>query len=644
MLIPREKLFGNPEKATPRISPDGQYLAFRAPRDGVMNVWVAPLGRLDQAQPITNDRTTGVSQYFWAFDNRHILYLQDDNGNEDYHLFAVQRDGGDVHDLTPLDGISAQVVGMSPEFPEEILVGINDRDQHYLHDVYRLNILNGERTLVTQNPGFLGFVADHQYRVKLALAMTPDGEMEVHQADPSAENGWKLLIHLGAEDLMTSAPVGFDASGEVLYMVDSRQRDTAAFVTLHLKSGELREVFASDRADIDNLLQHPTKHHIQAVSYNYERPKWHVLDESIREDFAKLAQLERGDFSVTSRTADDQLWTVSYDADNAPIKFYLYDRRTKQATFLFSHRPELDQLPLAEMRPVVIPARDGLQLVSYLTLPRDCQVDANGRPTQPLPMVLLVHGGPWARDTWGFDPLHQLLSNRGYAVLAVNYRGSTGFGKKFINAADKQWAAAMHDDLLDAVDWAVKEKIAKREQVAIMGGSYGGYATLVGLTFTPETFACGVDIVGPSSLISLMENPPPYWMPMMPLMKARVGDWTSDEGREFLQSRSPLFRASEIRKPLLIGQGAQDPRVKQAESDQIVQAMKARDIPVTYMLFPEEGHGFDRPENNLSFFAVTEHFLAKHLGGRAEPIGAAFEGAKFEVPAGRDQIPDLPKN
>jgi dipeptidyl aminopeptidase/acylaminoacyl peptidase len=308
---------------------------------------------------------------------------------------------------------------------------------------------------------------------------------------------------------------------------------------------------------------------------------------------------------------------------------------------LFSHRPELAELPLAKMRPVVIPSRDQLDLVSYLTLPNGTDDDGDGRPNQPLPMVLLVHGGPWARDQWGFDPLHQLFANRGYAVLSVNYRGSTGFGKSFINAADRQWAETMHNDLIDAVQWAAREGIAIKDKTAIMGGSYGGYATLVGLTFTPDVFACGVDLVGPSSLISLLENPPPYWMPMMPMMKQRVGDWTTDEGRQFLQSRSPLFRAGEIKRPLLIGQGAQDPRVKQSESDQIVEAMKVKNIPVTYMLYPEEGHGFDRPENNLSFFAVTEHFLSQHLGGKAEPIGNAFHGSKVQIPVGADQIPGV---
>lgn len=639
VLIPREKLFGNPVKVGPQLSPNGKYLAFRAPRDGVMNVWIAPITDPENATAVTNDRTTGISQYFWAHTNEHILFLQDNNGDEDFHLYSTTLDGKTVKDLTPLQKISAQVVAVDEKFPDTVLVGINDRDQHYFHDVYRVNIRSGERELVLTNPGFAAFLADHDFNVRVALAFTPQGGMQIMKADSKADNGWSPLIEIGPEDSLTTAPAGFDGSNNILHLIDSRDRDTAAFKTLNLTTGELNEVFASKLADVDNLITHPTKRHVQAVGYTYDRPQWEILDESIRGDFEYLKNLVRGDFILLSRSLDDRKWTVAYDSDNGPVKFYLYDRDKKEAQFLFSHRPELEELPLAKMRSEIIESRDGLKLVSYLTLPNGTDSDDDGRPNAKLPMVLLVHGGPWSRDTWGFDPLHQLLANRGYAVLSVNYRGSTGFGKKFINAANGEWAAKMHDDLVDAVQWAIDENIADADKVAIMGGSYGGYATLVGLTFTPELFACGVDIVGPSSLISLLENPPPYWMPFMPMMKNRVGDWETEEGREFLKSRSPLFKAADIQRPLLIGQGAQDPRVKQVESDQIVKALEEKSIPVTYMLFPEEGHGFDRPENKLAFFAVSEVFLANHLGGRAEPIGYAFKGANFQIPSGANHVP-----
>ena len=293
------------------------------------------------------------------------------------------------------------------------------------------------------------------------------------------------------------------------------------------------------------------------------------------------------------------------------------------------------------MQPVVIKARDGLNLVSYLSLPPGTAGHDSIHPREPLPLVLDVHGGPWARDSWGFQPEHQLWANRGYAVLSVNYRGSTGFGKDFVNAGNRQWAGKMHDDLVDAVRWAIAEKIADPQRVAISGGSYGGYATLVGLTFTPQLFACGVDIVGPSNILTLLKTIPPYWKPAIQMFKIRVGDYSSEPGRKFLEERSPLSYVDRIERPLLIGQGANDPRVKQAESDQIVKAMQSKHIPVTYVLFPDEGHGFVRPANRLAFYAVTEAFLAKHLGGRYQPIGTAFQGSTITVPVGTRQVPEL---
>ena len=327
--------------------------------------------------------------------------------------------------------------------------------------------------------------------------------------------------------------------------------------------------------------------------------------------------------------------------DDGPVRYYRYDRPAKTATFLFTNRRALEGLPLAKMHPLVIKSRDGLNLVSYLTLPKAADPTDSGRPNEPLPLVLVVHGGPWGRDSWGYDTEHQLLANRGYAVLSVNYRGSTGFGKDFTNAGNQEWAGKMHDDLIDAVNWTVAEKIADPKRVAIMGGSYGGYATLVGLTFTPETFACGVDIVGPSNLQTLLSTIPAYWAPAMEMFKKRVGDLTTEEGKKLLNERSPLSYVERIQRPLLIGQGANDPRVKQSEADQIVRAMEKKKIPMTYVLFPDEGHGFARPENNLAFYAVAEAFLARELGGRYEPIGAAFAGSTITCPEGAEQVPGL---
>jgi dipeptidyl aminopeptidase/acylaminoacyl peptidase len=640
-LIPRREFFGNPDKARARISPDGSKLAFLAPVDGVLNVWVGPVADLDAAKAVTKDTKRGIMNFFWAYTSKHILYTQDKDGDEDWHVYAVDLETDEIKDLTPLEKISAQIDGVSEKFPEEILVGINDRDNHELHDIYKVNILSGERELVQQNPGFAGFMTDDDYRVRLAFTFTPDAGQLYLLPDEKAEEGWKEYLSIGAEDAMTTGAAGFDKTGDILYFLDSRDRNTAALTTIDLNTGEQKVLAKNDQADISDVITHPTEKHVQAVKFTYLRTEWQVLDEAIAPDLEYLKTVEDGELQLTSRTLDDRTWTVAYTRDDGPVDFYLYDREAKKAEFLFTSNPSLDELPLVKMHAVEIEARDGLKLVSYLSLPKPSDPDGDGVPKEPLPMVLNVHGGPWARDTWGYDPEHQLWANRGYAVLSVNYRGSTGFGKEFLNAANREWAAAMHDDLIDAVNWAVEQGIAQKDKVAIVGGSYGGYAALVGLTFTPEVFACGIDQVGPSSLVTLMQNPPPYWAPFMPVMKLRVGDWTTEEGREFLESRSPLFHVEKIKRPLLIVQGAQDPRVKQAEADQIVEAMQEKSIPVTYLLYPEEGHGLARPENRFAFYAVAEAFLTENLGGRREDYGDAFDGAKFEVPAGAEEAPGL---
>jgi dipeptidyl aminopeptidase/acylaminoacyl peptidase len=640
-LIPRREFFGNPEKARARISPDGSQLAFIAPVDGVLNVWVSPIDDLGAARAITKDDKRGITNFFWAYTNRHILYTQDKDGDEDWHVYVVDLESDEAKDLTPLEQISAQIEGVSEKFPEEILVGINDRDNHELHDVYKVNILTGERELVQQNPGFAGFMTDDDYRVRFAVTYTPDAGQLYLLPDEAAEEGWKEYLSIGAEDAMTTGAAGFDKSGDILYFLDSRDRNTAALTTINLKTGEQTVIAENAKADISGVITHPTEKHVQAVKFTYLRSEWEVLAEAIAPDLEFLKTVEDGEIQLTSRTLDDRLWTVAYTRDDGPVDFYLYDREAKKAKFLFTSNPSLDKLPLVKMHAVEIPARDGLKLVSYLSLPQGSDPDGDGVPDRPLPMVLSVHGGPWARDEWGYDPEHQLWANRGYAVLSVNYRGSTGFGKEFLNAANRQWAAAMHDDLIDAVNWAVDHGIAQKDKIAIAGASYGGYAALVGLTFTPDVFACGIDQVGPSSLITLMENPPPYWAPFMPVMKLRVGDWATEDGRKFLESRSPLFRVEKIERPLLIVQGAKDPRVKQAEADQIVQAMGEKKIPVTYLLYPEEGHGLVRPENRFAFYAIAEAFLAENLGGRREDYGDAFDSADFAVPTGADEVPGL---
>jgi dipeptidyl aminopeptidase/acylaminoacyl peptidase len=639
-LIERSVIFGNPDKAGATISPDGSRIAYLAPVDGVLNVWVGPADDPASAKPVTNDTDRGIRRYFWAWTGNQLLYMQDKGGDENWRVYSVELESGEIKDLTPFEDVQARIDNVSHLHPEEILVGLNNRIPQ-AHDLYRINIVTGESVLVEQNDeGYAGYVTDDDYQVRFASAYTPTGGSVVFQKDE--QGGWNPFMEIQAEDALHTNPIGFDKSGRILYLIDSRGRNTSALVSHDLDSGEEKVIAVNSMADLSDAMVHPIEKTIEAVAFTYERKEWEIMDESVQADLEYLQTVADGDLEVTSRTMDDSKWIVVYIMDSSPVSYYLYDRESKEARFLFTNRSELEDAPLVKMHPTTISSRDGLKLVSYYSLPIWSDEDGDGKPEEPLPLVLLVHGGPWARDTWGPDPIHQWLANRGYVVMSVNFRGSTGFGKEFTNAGDLEWAGKMHDDLLDAVDWAVNEGIADTDRIAIMGGSYGGYATLVGLTFTPDRFACGVDIVGPSNLITLLNSIPPYWAPVLNIFTTKVGDHRTEEGRAFLTERSPLTRVEAISKPLLIGQGANDPRVKQAEADQIVAAMKEKEIPVTYLLYPDEGHGFARPENNLSFWAVTEVFLAEHLGGKVEPIGDDFEGSSVKVLEGGDQIPDLP--
>jgi len=640
-LIAREILFGNPDRAAPQVSPDGKQIAYLAPQNGVLNVWVAPIDKPLTAKVVTKDTNRGIRRYFWAYTNQHILYMQDKGGDENWRVYSVDLANNNAEkDLTPFDKVNARIEEVSHKFPDEILVGLNNRDAKF-HDLHRVNIRTGQMTPLAQNnDGFLGFLTDDDYKVRFASKLTPDGGNEILKAGDAGQ--WSPYIKIEMEDTMTTGPRGFDKSGKSMYFVDSRGRNTAALTTFDVDTKKQTVIGEDPKADIGGILVHPTEKNVQAYSANYLRNDWRVVDKSIQGDFDYLRGVADGELIVGSRTLDDKKWIVVYVMDKGPVRYYVYDRPQKKATFLFTNNQDLEKATLVKMTPVIIKSRDGMDLISYLSLPpTERATGSTPRPSKPLPLVLNVHGGPWGRDVWGYNPTHQWLANRGYAVLSVNFRGSTGFGKNFINAGNLEWAGKMHDDLIDAVRWAVKEKIADEKKVAIMGGSYGGFATLVGLTFTPDVFACGVDIVGPSNIVTLLSTIPPYWAPMVQMWKYRVGDHQTEEGKSFLHQRSPLTFADRIKKPLLIGQGANDPRVKQSESDQIVKAMQDKKIPVTYVLFSDEGHGFARPENRMSFYAVTEGFLAQHLGGRYEPVGGDFKGSTIAVPTGADQVPGL---
>jgi dipeptidyl aminopeptidase/acylaminoacyl peptidase len=639
-LIARKVIFGNFTRGDPLLSPDGRRVAFLAPRDGVLNVFVAPRGDLTAAKPVTHDRKRGIREFNWAENSADILYLQDEGGDENWRLHVV--DLATAHDsaVTPTGKVQARIVATSITKPNEILIGINDRDPQH-HDVYRLDLRTGKQQLLLRNDeGYTGYVFDEDLTPRLAIKQTPAGGLDAFTVERSGSV--KPFYQLSPEDAMTSSVLGYDVRGTTLYAYDSRGRDKAALVTLDPATGAPTVVAQSSEADVTGVLQHPVTHKVQAVQVDYLHLTWQAVDPAVAPDIEFLNAHAHGDWQVLSRSRDDRFWTIRVDRDAEPVSFWLYERQPRRFTRLYASRPALEKASLARMYPVEIKARDGLTLISYLTLPRSADTKANGKPNEPLPMVLYVHGGPWFRDRFGYNPTHLWLADRGYAVLSVNYRGSTGFGKRFLNLADGQFAGTMHDDLMDAVRWAVDNGIARKDKVAIMGGSYGGYATLVGMTFTPEAFACGVDIVGPSNLVTLIESFPAYWQPSMEVTwYKRVGDPRTAQGKEFLLSRSPITRVDRIAKPLLIGQGANDPRVTRKESDQIVAAMNERHIPVTYAIYADEGHGFARPENRVSFYAIAENFLSGCLGGRAQPIGEDFKGAALSVPDGAGNVPGL---
>ncbi len=610
-LIPRRVLFGNPERVSPRISPDGTLLAWIAPHEGVLNVWVAPAGAdgVDwaQARVVTDDTDRGIRMFMWAHDDRHVLYLRDTGGDENWRLHDVDLETMQRRDLTPFDEVATQMIAAEKKFPTEILIGLN-RDNPQLHDVYRVDLVSGELVKEVENPGFIGWIADAQLVVRAGIKPQPDGGAVVMVRDSAAEE-WRQLLAIDAEDALTTGPLAFSEDGASLLAESSVGADTARLVRIDLASGDV-EVLAEDpEADVTGVRLHPDTREPQIVTFLKDRSEYQVLDPSVAPDLAAIRALHPGDPSLVGADNADATWLVGFTNDAGAVPYFSYDRETRSGRFLFEHQPELSRYELAPMEPFTFTSRDGLTIHGYATFPPEAERTG-------LPMVLNVHGGPWARDAWGYDAEAQWLANRGYLSVQVNFRGSTGYGKAFVNAGDREWGGRMQDDLVDAVAFAVGQGWADPARVAIYGGSYGGYAALAGATFTPDLFRCAVDIVGPSNLKTLIETIPPYWAPMVAQFHRRVGDPAVDA--EFLWSRSPLSRVSSIRIPLLIAQGANDPRVKQAESEQIVAALREAGIDHEYLLFPDEGHGFAKPENRLRFYAAAERFLARHLGGRAE--------------------------
>ncbi|MBO0822809.1 MAG: S9 family peptidase [Actinobacteria bacterium] len=610
-LIPLPVLFGNPERIMPQLSPDGVQLAWIAPRDGVLNVWVAPVGQQGvdwpAARVVTDDTDRGIREFAWAHDGRHLLYLQDTGGDENWRLYDVDLPTMQRRDLTPFDGVQTQIIGVERSRPDEVLLGLN-RANPQLHDVYRLHLSTGDLVKEIDNPGYIGWTADALLQVRAAAAPQPDGSFALMVRD-GTDGDWRELLKIPAEDAESTDVLAFSADGRSLLLASSVGAEASRLIRVELTTGTT-EVLAEDpEADVSAVRVHPGSREPQIVTFLKARSVYRVLDPSVAGHVEAIRRLHAGDPVFAHGDDADRVWLAAFTNDAGSVAYYSYDTATGTGSFLFEARPDLSKYELAAMEPFSFAARDGLTIHGYLTFPP-------GAERSDLPTVLVVHGGPWARDVWGYNPHAQWLANRGYLCIQVNFRGSTGYGKAFLNAGDREWGAKMQDDLSDAVSHAISQGWADPAKVAIFGGSYGGYAALAGAAFTPGIYCCAVDIVGPSNLITLIQTIPPYWAPVISMFHRRVGD--PDKDKDFLWSRSPLSQAEQIRIPLLIAQGANDPRVKQAESEQIVAALEQHGIEYDYMLFPDEGHGFAKPENRLKFYAAADKFLSRYLGGLAD--------------------------
>jgi len=617
-LIDRELLFGDPEIAGAQISPDGVFIGVIKPFKGTRNIWVKKTAEsFDKAKPITADTKRPIPAYFWSQDGKFILFVQDKAGDENYNVYAVNpseapASGQDVptaRNLTEVKGIRAFIYSVPRSEPDAIYVGINDRDAAW-HDLYKVKISTGERTLIRKNTERItGYFFDLKDQLRLATRSAENGDTEVLRVDAD-----KFTKVYSCTVFETCGPIRYHKDGQRVYFQTNKGSgvDLVSLELFNPTTGkeELVETDPLKRVDFGNAMFSEVSDDLIATTYDDERSRIYWKDKGFEADYKNLQkQLPGKELGFVSSTKDEKLWIIGANADTDPGSTYLYDRATKKLTLQYQIREKLNRSYLAPMKPVNYPSSDGLQIPAYLTLPK-------GVEAKNLPAVILPHGGPWYRDSWGYDAFAQFLANRGYAVLQPNFRGSTGYGKKFIDAGNKQWGDKMQDDLTWGAKYLIAQGIADPKKVGIMGGSYGGYATLAGVAFTPDVYAVGVSIVGPSNLITLLESIPPYWEQIRKLFYERMGDPNTAEGKAQLLRQSPLTAAGKIKTPLLVIQGANDPRVNKRESDQIVIALRDRGFPVEYMVAPDEGHGFARPINNMAAFASAEKFLAKYLGGR----------------------------
>lgn len=616
-LIDRELFFGDPEIAGAQISPDGAFIAFIKPFKGMRNVWVKKTADpFTSAKPVTADTKRPIPGYFWSRDGKYILFVQDKAGDENYNVYAVNpaeapAAGQDVpaaRNLTEAKGIRAAIYAVPRSEPDAIYIGLNDRDKAW-HDLYKVKISTGERTLIRKNTERItAYVFDLKDQLRLATRSAENGDTEVLRVDAD-----KFTKVYSCNVFESCGPVRYHKDGERVYFITNKgDVDLIRLVLFNPTTGK-EDLVESDplkRVDFGNASFSEVSDELIATSYDDERERIYWKDKAFEADYKNLQkQLPGKEINFGSSTKDEKLFIISANADTDPGSTYLYDRTTKKLTLQYQAREKLNRSYLAPMKAVKYPSSDGLEIPAYLTLPK-------GVEAKNLPAIIVPHGGPWYRDSWGYNSFSQFLANRGYAVLQPNFRGSTGYGKKFIDAGNKQWGDKMQDDVTWGAKYLIAQGIADPKRVGVMGGSYGGYATLAAVAFTPDVFAAGVSIVGPSNLITLLESIPPYWEPIRKLFYARMGDPSTPEGKAQLLRQSPLTAAEKIKTPLLVIQGANDPRVTKRESDQIVIALRDRGFPVEYLVAPDEGHGFARPENNMAMFASAEKFLAKYLGGR----------------------------
>lgn len=652
-LLPLEVLTAAPSFWDPLLSPDGSRISYVAMRNNAPNIWVAPADRFDVGVPLTNATGQGVTTanvagttvYRWTADSRSILYLQDQDGDEQWHLMITDVASGRTRDLTPLPKVQVRLVALSAQHPDEALVEINDRRPDR-HDLYRVSLRSGERQLVYRNDRFIGVFADNALEPRLGVAASADGGFDIFKR---AGGDWQAFIHLAQAD--TSALIraveqnawNFTADNRRFRTYDSRDRDTWAIVEIDLATGSRKALAADDTVDVDSGI-YDRAGTLVAWRANRTRNSWQAKSPEAREQLEFLQSRHAGDLEIVNRSRDAGRWLVSYVSGNRSAEFYLFDRTRRSLQYLATQVPSVNQLDLPDLLPEVIESRDGLPLVSYLLLPRATPVDEKGLPRSALPMVVYVHGGPNdERAVYRYSGRLQWLANRGYAVLNVNYRGSPGFGKRFLNAQNLQWGNAMNRDVIDQVDWAVKRGIADPHKVGILGGSYGGYEVLAAMTKTPGTFACGAALAAPSDMESFIRI---WWENFIPASNMAyksivLGDPQTAEGVAALRDSSPVHFADRATGRLLIAQGGMDTRVPVAQAQSMVDALQGARVPVTYLLYPEEGHGVVNPENRRSFFATVEAFFGQCLGGRSLPIAHQLDGAHLEIPVGVDLIPGL---